>query len=695
MKKRLQVALPIIAIISVFVCIVWAGVISLAAQAKFIEVERCYASTKQLAKVFAEQVARTIDNVERLIDFAAFEFFIDGRMYSNSSGVNIGVSSAGPVVQIAFVDTEGFTLATNVGPDTARTDLRDREHIRVHLDNNTDGLFIGTPVLGRVSGKWSIQFTRKIFDQNKKFVGIVVASVDPFYFQRFWKDTLLPGELVTLVRSDGTLLTRSSDLQLMLAKKPPTTWLDSLVAGHSEGRFAAKSLDGKERLGFFTRVNDLPLFVLSGEDTSASKDSFASRQKELYLVGSILTLILLGLGGWLYVFASRLRRQEEISRRAEQAKSSFLAVMSHEIRTPLSALIGFSNLLRKTTLNEEQKSYIETIDISAKNLRNIVTDVLDFSKLEVGALEIEKGPFNLHECCIQLQKITSILIAEKPINLRIMRSMNFPETVILDGPRLYQVLMNLCSNAAKFTQAGEIVISGSVTKQDGVELLVVEVSDTGPGISKDAQSKLFTPFEQGQLSGELRAAGTGLGLTICKALLEKMDGSIHVESVPGQGSTFRIELPFLRSNDAVASPMISSREPEITPLRILVADDARASRMLLRIILQQKGHSVVEAEDGVQALEFMQDGDFDIAFLDMQMPRLGGLDVARRMLKAESSRAAPMMVALSALAQKEDKIAAAEVGIDHYMTKPISENDLSKVLGISMKARAAVYSMPR
>ncbi len=693
MKERLQIALPIMAIIFVFVSIVWAGVLSLASQVKQAELESSFASSQQLAKVFAEQVTRTFDDVERFIEFAAFEFFKESGLNPNNEITSLGVSAMGPVVQIAFVDPEGFTLATNVGPDMARTDLRDREHIRAHLDNKVDGLFIGAPVVGRVSGKWSIQLTRKILNKDKKFVGIVVASLDPFYFQRFWKDTLQPGELVTLMRYDGTILTRSSDLQSMLDKKPSTSRLVALIAGRKEGRIIANSLDGKERLGFFTRVNNFPLFVISGGDMAAGKALYTSRQKQFYFIGGALTIILLGLAGWLYFFAWRLRREQQVARRAEQAKSAFLAVMSHEIRTPLNALIGFSNLLRKTTLNVEQKSYLQTIEISAKSLRNIVTDVLDFTKLEIGALELENGPFKLHDCCVQLQKVTSILVGEKPITLRVTCTQDIPETVILDGPRLYQVLMNLCGNAAKFTQVGEILISGSVIKQDGVELLVVEVSDTGPGISKESQSKLFTPFEQGQATGALRAAGTGLGLTISKALLEKMGGTINLESVLGQGSTFRIELPFMRSNHAGPSPSVSSEEQHIAPLRILVADDARASRMLLRIILEKRGHSVVEAEDGLQALDFMRDESFDLVFLDMQMPRLGGLEVARGMLHGESDRAAAVIVALSALAQKEDKDAAAEVGIHHYITKPVNETHLSKVLQVASKQKNISHAM--
>lgn len=690
MKDRIAIAAPIAAVTFLLIAITWMVVFTVSEQTKQAEIDRSYDASQQLSKVFAEQVARTIDSVESLIDFAAYEILQHGSPDQLKEMADFGALSLGPVVQIAFVDTEGFTLATNTGLDLARTDLRDREHIRVHLDGKVNGLFVGAPVLGRVSGKWSIQLTRKIFDSDKKFAGIIVASVDPFYFQRFWTETLRPGQLVTLLRSDGVILTRSSGLQWALESRLRRTDLMARIAGREQGRLVAESAEGVERLSFFARVSEFPLIVISGKEMKEVEASYASRQKQFYAIGATLTIILLLLGGWLVSFAWRLRAEERAARQAEQlardaehAKSSFLALMSHEIRTPLNALVGFSDLLRKTPLNKEQISYIQTMEASALSLRNIVTDVLDFSKLEVGALEIENGPFNLHECFDHLKKTTSLLVEDKPITVRIDGVACLPDTVIVDGTRFYQAILNICANAAKFTQSGEIAISGGVIKQGEVERLVVVVSDTGPGIADSVQSKLFTPFQQGQVSGKLRAGGAGLGLFISKSLVERMGGSIKVESKFGTGSKFTIELPFARTEIPLEPPIAFSEDRPVKPMRILVADDARASRMLLRIMLQQKGHTVVEAEDGVEALEIMQGQEIDIVFLDMQMPRLGGLDVMRRMLRGETDRARPVAVALSAQAQPEDKKAAAAVGIAFYMTKPFREEDLDKALRLA------------
>ncbi len=476
-------------VVALLLGITWTGVFTLVEQAKQRDIERSYDSSEQLSKVFAEQVARTIENVENLIDFAAFEILEHGSADQLKAMADFGALSLKPIFQITFVDADGFTVATNAGPDPNHTDLRDREHIRVHLDGTVEGVYIGAPVLGRVSGRWTIQITKKIVDQDKKFYGIIVASLDPFYFQRFWTDSVKREHLVALFRSDGVMLTRSKELQWTLESRIRRTDLVAQITGLEQGGYISSSAEGVERLSYFTRVPDLPLIVISGEALGDVMALHTARKMRFYGLGGTLTLTLLALGGWLVIFAMRLSHEK-------QQKSAFLATMSHEIRTPLNALVGFAALLSKTPLNEEQRSYMQTMETSATTLRNIVTDILDLSKLDAGLLEIERNPFNLHECFNELKKVTSLLIGDKPITVRLVCATDLPETVIIDGPRFYQALLNVCGNAAKFTQTGEIVISSRVIADGDMEKLVVDVSDTGPGISEAAQSRLFNPLSK-------------------------------------------------------------------------------------------------------------------------------------------------------------------------------------------------------
>jgi two-component system sensor histidine kinase BarA len=684
-KPRLYDIAPIVSVVFALLVLTWAGVLTFTENAKETEIERSFLKSQQTSLQFAEQVARTIDSVQSTIDFAAYSISRSHSAAELKVVADAGALGAKPVLQVTFVDAEGFTVATNAGLDSGRTDLRDREHIRVHLEGSVDGLYIGAPVLGRVSGKWSIQLTRKVHDDAGQFIGIIVASVDPFYFQRFWSVTMGTDRLVSLLRTDGAILTRSFALDWVLGSRIRRKDLMEAIGEREMGRLVLNSSEGNERLSYFVRVPGYPLYVVSGEITSHVVASYGAIQKRYYLIGAVMSVVLLILGLWLASFAGRLRREEQVARRAEEAQSAFLAAMSHELRTPLNALIGFVGLITKTKLDDEQQTYVRTMQHSARTLANIVTDVLDFSKLESGAFLIEKGPCDIHECLSQIETVTRLLVEDKPILVRMERSRELPEVIIADGSRLYQSLLNLCGNAAKFTQSGQILISAKIVERQSREHLVVDVSDTGPGIDKTVVTKLFTPFEQGEAAGKLRAAGTGLGLAITKMLLNLMGGTISVASVPGSGSTFTLEVPFERHVERRDEIGPSSDFSVAAPLRVLIADDARSSRMLLRILLQKKGHSVVEAEDGVQALELLRTQDFDVAFLDIQMPRLDGLSVARQVTEWAGARRRPVIVGLSAMARPEDVENAKEAGISNYLTKPMHETQLDRVLLLAGK----------
>lgn len=377
--------------------------------------------------------------------------------------------------------------------------------------------------------------------------------------------------------------------------------------------------------------------------------------------------------------AEDMRVLAEQARQADHAKSAFLAAMSHEIRTPLNAVLGFAGLLRKTELNAEQEGYVRTIVGSGTHLRHIVNDVLDFSQLQAGKLSIERSPFDLLELLRDLKDVTALLVREKPIEVTLACPDDLPSKLVGDSARLYQVLLNVCANAAKFTNFGSIAIRVMASETgDGRARFTFEVSDTGPGISAAAQAKLFTPFEQGEVAGQLRAAGTGLGLAICRKLLELMGGAIRVTSVPGNGSTFIVEAPMEldaaeEAPSRPAAPVAPAAESAGRKLRVLVVDDARASRTLIRILLQKKGHAVVEADDGVEAVGATGAQDFDLVFLDLQMPRLGGIAAARIISDRRDGRRLPMMVALTAQVQTSDQEAALDAGITHFLTKPVQE----------------------
>jgi signal transduction histidine kinase/ActR/RegA family two-component response regulator len=686
MNRRLHDIAPIVSMVVLILALTWAGVVTLANNLREAEIERSYNDSQKYALQFAEQVARTIENVQSVIEFSAYQISRTGSADELKKIADAGVLAMKPIVQVTFVDTQGYTVATNAGPDHLRTDLRDRAHIRAHLDSKADDLYIGAPVLGRVSGKWSIQFTQKVHDQDGVFIGIIVASVDPYYFQRFWSETLGSDRIITLLRTDGVILTRSAALDWILVTGVRRPDITMIIGDRDSGRFTAESSEGGTRIGYFARVPSFPLIVLADGVAAEVTAIYQALQTRSYLIALAMTAIVLILGGWLVSIAGRLRREEQLAKKAEEAKSAFLAAMSHELRTPLNALLGFVGLLNKTSLNKEQLSYVKTIQHSGHTLRYVVSDVLDFSKLEAGALRVESSPCNIHECLLELEKVTIVLVGDKPIEIKVSRTSDVPELAIIDGARLYQVLLNICGNAAKFTHSGHINVSASLLRRDDLVYLVVDVSDTGPGIEDSVMSKLFRPFEQGAVLGSLRAAGTGLGLAISKMLLNLMGGNITVKSVLGVGSTFVLEVPIQVLEDSPVRQEARTTREVSKPLRILIADDARSSRTFLRILLQQKGHEVVEVEDGVQAMETLLKRDFDIVFLDIQMPRLDGLAVAMKVSQWFASRRRPRIVAVSAMARPEDIEAARQAGIVTYITKPIHEEQIDNALRIADKS---------
>lgn len=548
--RKANPAYSVVAAAAVLIMSLWASL------QVYIDFEKkdAYESASRLAtnytRTFEEHTVRTVRVLDQTTVFVKREYELLGNQLNLEAYGRDGVFIDQFYNLIGVVDAQGWV--TKVNRPLPPSNVADREHFQVHVAEDSKKLFISKPVLGRSSGKWSVQFTRRINKADGSFGGIVVTSLDPYYFTEFYRSVDIgPGSVAALVGLDGIVRARRTEQSSEIGQDISSSILFKEMAKSPAGTYrSASQVDGVHRLYSYRKLKDYPLVVVVGIDEGAILSEFNQHLKILNTLGGFITLLLLIAAAALTFLLRNQQRVQDSLRRSEQEavsanrmKSEFLARMSHELRTPLNGILGFSEYLKDSSKDTEHREVAETIHDAGLHLLSLVNATLDLAKIEAGKMEINRRPENLSSVVRRVATLHQPAASKKQIAINVNFDSTLPAMIECDATKVVQVLNNLVHNAIKFTDRGEVTVS---VNRDNTGIRFA-VADTGPGISRESQALLFDRFRQLDSFATRTHEGSGLGLALAKELVELMGGRIWVDSELGVGTTFFFTLPEIKS----------------------------------------------------------------------------------------------------------------------------------------------------
>ncbi|MHA7602090.1 sensor histidine kinase [Alicycliphilus sp. T452] len=507
-----------------------------------------------------EHTLRILDTVAQamaLVQRAAADHALGGDALvriANDTGMTPNI-----LTQLSFIDADGIFQGSNLDPDGSKSknvNLMEREHVRVHLQPESttakpmrNGLFISKPLVGKVSGVRTIQLTRKIVAADGSTLGVVVASLNQSHFINVYRDVDLGARGgVALAELDGALRVRvigGANAEIVHPLPEPMIKATRLRAN---GALKVMSSDGIERIVGFSRVGDYDLTVQTGTSTEDAFASWREMRNTVLLLTSLLSVAVMVFVAAFLASIRRLARSNEALQHSEaqaqsasRAKSEFLAAMSHELRTPLTSIRGFAELMELRSKDPMVREQSALIRQGSEHLNALLTEILDLAKVEAGSMPIHPEPVALPQLLPEVAELFRISAVAKGLALETLQHPAAAQPLLTDRLKLKQILNNLLSNAIKFTAEGGVELAVEPSA-DG-RWMLFHVTDTGPGIAPELQEVIFEKFSQGNARVSYQHGGTGLGLSLSRALATLLGGTLTVQSSPGEGARFTLALP--------------------------------------------------------------------------------------------------------------------------------------------------------
>jgi signal transduction histidine kinase/AraC-like DNA-binding protein len=561
-----------LAILAVLILgLLWGGLAVYLHYDKAQTIENANRQGENLSRAFAEHITSILRSFDQTLRSMVYDYVQDADRFDAATALEKHDVLRDATIQVAFIDQDGDLVSSNIATANESVNLKDREHFKVHVARDTGAMFISRPVIGRVSGRWSVQLTRRVNNPDGSFAGIMLISLDPEYLSKFYESIDIGSHgVIAVVGLDGIVRARATGAGVVeIAQDLTKSALFKNVAQAPNGRFEVDSaIDGVDRMFNYRTIADYPMVVNVGLARGDVLATYAKRRDLLIAAALTVSLVMMAAAGMLMHQAGQQSQTEAALRRfqaeliesrneadaANRAKSEFLANMSHELRTPLNAIIGFSEFMASGALGPagslKYLEYARDINKSGRHLLDMISEVLDMSKIEAGQYELFLEDVDVAEAAEFCVRLVAGRAEAGHITLASQVGPDLPRAHA-DSRALRQILLNLLSNAVKFTPAGGTVSVSAVASGSGEVTLVV--SDTGVGISADDLKRVGEPFRQVGRSLTNPQEGTGLGLAITKRLVEMHGGKLEIESTPGRGTAVKVSLPAVRPVEQRAS----------------------------------------------------------------------------------------------------------------------------------------------